>query len=69
MAVELELEYGLTDSQIAWAKHYAETGNGMKSVREVWPHTKNNAGYQNTRAWKLKNNKRIRAYVELLKAG
>ena len=67
MAV-LEVGNNLTQSQIAWAECYVRTGNGMLSVREVWPHTKDNAGYQNTRAWKLKNNKRVMEYVNSLKA-
>ena len=69
MAVMEIVDNTLTETQVAWAESYAKTGNGMLSVRKVWPHTKNNAGYQNTRAWKLKNNKRVMAYVEHLKTG
>jgi hypothetical protein len=58
----------LTETQKAWAENYAKTENGMLSVRVVWPHTKDNAGYQNTRAWKLKNNKRVMEYVNSLKS-
>jgi hypothetical protein len=57
----------LTPNQAKWAEMFNATGNGMGSVRLVWPNTKNNPGYQNTRAWKLKNNPRIKAYLALLK--
>lgn len=63
-----QIKNNLTPEQILWAEVFHKTQNGMGAVRLVWPHTADNPGYQNTRAWKLKNNKRVISYLEILKA-
>ena len=57
----------ITPEQAQWAEVFLKTNNGMAAVRAVWPKSKGNSGYQNTRAWKLKTNPRIVAYMTKLK--